>query len=193
MLQGVHASCLERLIKFIGSAVWIDRNALFFFSAQLRFDFETVMVAFFTIEFAGRVICHSDSFKQLKKFLLCKRDEFLMKFYLILWLTEKDLSTDHVCLASGISTARNNRYSLHSALLHRARFDKGDGMMDFFKPRRLSSCYYELTVNITLVGVLLVDCFLPIHHPQAVSPAARVQDIQVLLEIGRASCRERVL
>ncbi|KAF9955148.1 hypothetical protein BGZ70_010335 [Mortierella alpina] len=34
------------------------------------FDFETVMVAFFTIEFAGRVICHSDSFKQLKKFLL---------------------------------------------------------------------------------------------------------------------------
>ncbi|GJJ77928.1 hypothetical protein EMPS_10287 [Entomortierella parvispora] len=34
------------------------------------FDFETVMVAFFTIEFIARVICHSDSMKQLKKFLL---------------------------------------------------------------------------------------------------------------------------
>lgn len=38
----------------------------------LRFDFETVMVAFFTIEFGARIICHSDSFKQLKRFLLCK-------------------------------------------------------------------------------------------------------------------------
>ena len=37
-----------------------------------RFDFETVMVAFFTIEFIARVICHSDSMKQLKKFLLCR-------------------------------------------------------------------------------------------------------------------------
>ncbi|KAF9203006.1 hypothetical protein BGZ49_006885 [Haplosporangium sp. Z 27] len=34
------------------------------------FDFETVMVAFFTIEFIARVICHSDSLKQLKKFIL---------------------------------------------------------------------------------------------------------------------------
>ncbi|KAF9321635.1 hypothetical protein BG000_006353 [Podila horticola] len=34
------------------------------------FDFETVMVAFFTIEFIFRVIAHSDSVKQLKKFLL---------------------------------------------------------------------------------------------------------------------------
>ncbi|KAG0044440.1 hypothetical protein BGZ83_010334 [Gryganskiella cystojenkinii] len=34
------------------------------------FDFETVMVAFFTIEFGARVIAHSDSMKQLKKFLL---------------------------------------------------------------------------------------------------------------------------
>ncbi|KAF9983042.1 hypothetical protein BGZ65_002247 [Modicella reniformis] len=34
------------------------------------FDFETVMVAFFTIEFIARVIAHSDSVKQLKKFLL---------------------------------------------------------------------------------------------------------------------------
>ncbi|KAI1317703.1 hypothetical protein EDD11_008009 [Mortierella claussenii] len=34
------------------------------------FDFETVMVAFFTIEFMARVIAHSDSVKQLKRFLL---------------------------------------------------------------------------------------------------------------------------
>ncbi|KAF9184373.1 hypothetical protein BGZ51_002946 [Haplosporangium sp. Z 767] len=34
------------------------------------FDFETTMVAFFTIEFIARIIAHSDSFKQLKKFLL---------------------------------------------------------------------------------------------------------------------------
>ncbi|KAF9586045.1 hypothetical protein BGW38_010247 [Lunasporangiospora selenospora] len=34
------------------------------------FDFETVMVAFFTIEFIARVIAHSDSWKQLKRFLL---------------------------------------------------------------------------------------------------------------------------
>lgn len=34
------------------------------------FDFETVMVAFFTIEFIFRVIAHSDSVKQLKKFVL---------------------------------------------------------------------------------------------------------------------------
>ncbi|KAF9161840.1 hypothetical protein DFQ27_004334 [Actinomortierella ambigua] len=34
------------------------------------FGFETVMVAFFTIEFIARIICHSDSLKQLKRFLL---------------------------------------------------------------------------------------------------------------------------
>ncbi|KAG0051636.1 hypothetical protein BGZ83_003513, partial [Gryganskiella cystojenkinii] len=33
------------------------------------FYFETIMVAMFTIEFIARVICHSDSLKQLKKFL----------------------------------------------------------------------------------------------------------------------------
>ncbi|KAF9418406.1 hypothetical protein BGZ94_009702 [Podila epigama] len=33
------------------------------------FKFETVMVIFFTIEFIARVIAHSDSMKQLKKFL----------------------------------------------------------------------------------------------------------------------------
>ncbi|KAF9365437.1 hypothetical protein BGX34_010064 [Mortierella sp. NVP85] len=36
------------------------------------FDFETVMVAFFTIEFIARVIAHSDSLKQFKRFLMCK-------------------------------------------------------------------------------------------------------------------------
>ncbi|KAG0286471.1 hypothetical protein BGZ98_005060, partial [Dissophora globulifera] len=34
------------------------------------FDFETIMVAFFTIEFIARVIAHSDSMKQLKRFLV---------------------------------------------------------------------------------------------------------------------------
>ncbi|KAF9296988.1 hypothetical protein BGZ88_011406 [Linnemannia elongata] len=38
--------------------------------STIWFDFETVMVAFFTIEFGARIICHSDSFKQLKRFLL---------------------------------------------------------------------------------------------------------------------------
>ncbi|KAG0238803.1 hypothetical protein BGW41_008014 [Actinomortierella wolfii] len=33
------------------------------------FGFETVMVAFFTVEFIARIICHSDSIKQLKRFL----------------------------------------------------------------------------------------------------------------------------
>ncbi|KAI7828783.1 hypothetical protein BC939DRAFT_442899 [Gamsiella multidivaricata] len=37
--------------------------------STIWFDFETVMVALFTIEFGARVICHSDSVKQLKKFL----------------------------------------------------------------------------------------------------------------------------
>ncbi|GJJ69034.1 hypothetical protein EMPS_01380 [Entomortierella parvispora] len=34
------------------------------------FYFETIMVALFTIEFIARFICHSDSLKQLKKFIL---------------------------------------------------------------------------------------------------------------------------
>ncbi|KAG0237587.1 hypothetical protein BGX31_003544 [Mortierella sp. GBA43] len=40
--------------------------------SKIWFDFETIMVAFFTIEFIARVIAHSDSFKQLKRFILCK-------------------------------------------------------------------------------------------------------------------------
>ncbi|KAG9066195.1 hypothetical protein KI688_001416 [Linnemannia hyalina] len=38
--------------------------------STIWFDFETVMVAFFTIEFGARIVCHSDSVKQLKRFLL---------------------------------------------------------------------------------------------------------------------------
>ncbi|KAG0207702.1 hypothetical protein BGX28_001098 [Mortierella sp. GBA30] len=37
---------------------------------KVWFYFETVMVAFFTIELVARIICHSDSLKQLKKFVL---------------------------------------------------------------------------------------------------------------------------
>ncbi|KAG0370768.1 hypothetical protein BGX24_001922 [Mortierella sp. AD032] len=38
--------------------------------STIWFDFETVMVGFFTIEFVARIICHSDSVKQLKRFML---------------------------------------------------------------------------------------------------------------------------
>ncbi|KAG0354570.1 hypothetical protein BC939DRAFT_440726 [Gamsiella multidivaricata] len=38
--------------------------------SAIWFFFETTMVIFFTIEFIARIICHSDSLKQLKKFLL---------------------------------------------------------------------------------------------------------------------------
>ncbi|CAO3572133.1 unnamed protein product [Mortierella alpina] len=38
--------------------------------SKIWFYFETIMVALFTIELIARVICHSDSFKQLKKFVL---------------------------------------------------------------------------------------------------------------------------
>ncbi|KAF9570444.1 hypothetical protein EC968_001780 [Mortierella alpina] len=38
--------------------------------SKIWFYFETIMVALFTIEFIARIICHSDSFKQLKKFVL---------------------------------------------------------------------------------------------------------------------------
>ncbi|KAF9956152.1 hypothetical protein BGZ72_002977 [Mortierella alpina] len=38
--------------------------------SKIWFYFETIMVALFTIELIARIICHSDSFKQLKKFVL---------------------------------------------------------------------------------------------------------------------------
>ncbi|KAF9911159.1 hypothetical protein BX616_010663, partial [Lobosporangium transversale] len=38
--------------------------------STIWFEFETVLVAFFTIEFIARIIAHSDSIKQLKRFLL---------------------------------------------------------------------------------------------------------------------------
>ncbi|KAF9113266.1 hypothetical protein BGX27_001910 [Mortierella sp. AM989] len=37
--------------------------------SKVWFYFETIMVAFFTIELIARIICHSDSLKQLKKFI----------------------------------------------------------------------------------------------------------------------------
>ncbi|KAF9353347.1 hypothetical protein BGX26_008871 [Mortierella sp. AD094] len=37
--------------------------------SKVWFYFETIMVGFFTIEFIARIICHSDSLKQLKKFI----------------------------------------------------------------------------------------------------------------------------
>lgn len=47
-------------------------------SVACRFYFETIMVAMFTIEFIARVTCHSDSLKQLKKFILCKCPQYLL-------------------------------------------------------------------------------------------------------------------
>ncbi|KAG0243533.1 hypothetical protein BGX31_010587 [Mortierella sp. GBA43] len=38
--------------------------------SAIWFYFETIMVGLFTIEFIARLICHSDSFKQFKKFIL---------------------------------------------------------------------------------------------------------------------------
>ncbi|KAF9197674.1 hypothetical protein BGZ49_001777 [Haplosporangium sp. Z 27] len=38
--------------------------------SKVWFYFETVMVGFFTIELIARIICHSDSLRQLKKFIL---------------------------------------------------------------------------------------------------------------------------
>ncbi|KAG0201928.1 hypothetical protein BGX33_010008 [Mortierella sp. NVP41] len=39
---------------------------------KIWFYIETIMVVLFTIELIARIICHSDSFKQLKKFVFCK-------------------------------------------------------------------------------------------------------------------------
>ncbi|KAF9584570.1 hypothetical protein BGW38_005984 [Lunasporangiospora selenospora] len=56
-----------------------------------RFYFETIMVALFTIEFIARIICHSDSIKQFKKFIFSPLAiiDFLsiMPYYIELALT----------------------------------------------------------------------------------------------------------
>lgn len=57
-------------------------------SVVRRFYFETIMVAMFTIEFIARFICHSDSLKQLKKFLFCKYPQCL--FWRVTFRTRKE-------------------------------------------------------------------------------------------------------
>jgi hypothetical protein len=63
-----------------------DTNAYHTHNCLARFYIETIMVILFTIELIARIIAHSDSWKQFKKFVLCKSGNTRNRKALSLWL-----------------------------------------------------------------------------------------------------------
>lgn len=50
----------------------LNRNHSIYIVCKIRFHLESAMVALFTLEYLLRMFAHSDSFRMLKKFFLCK-------------------------------------------------------------------------------------------------------------------------